>query len=246
MSKILDQLNKIQDNSTAPAIREKKVFCKATPQNWWQKMIFIKKNKIRIIYFIVFTIGLSLGLEYRKKNLVTPPTVSVQPDFQKVISSDIQQASLLMKNNNYKQAALIWSRLKNTLKTNSTVLINLAFAQKKLKHYQLAYTNLNKALTLEPKNSAILNNLGMLDLETKRFSFAVSNFKKALIKKPNSPEINLNIASAYEALEKNKLALKHYKIFYKMSLPSKKTEIVKERIYQLSLLQQQEGGKNND
>ncbi len=104
-----------------------------------------------------------------------------------------------------------WFHTAVDLKPNDVLArYNLANAQMSLLDYQSAEQEFQKCLAINPNAKPVLKNLGALYLKIGRFEEAIEVFKKILVFHVNDAPSHNSLATAYSAIDENRLAKLEY------------------------------------
>lgn len=130
----------------------------------------------------------------------TKPIVIVDRRDESIIEREkrLKEASTLISEKKWRAAEEILLLLSVEDPKNSVVFSNLAYTQKKAKHFENAKMNLQRALTLEPGQWILHHNLGMLHFEEGNTKAAIESFGRALELSPHNSQIFLSLARAQE------------------------------------------------
>jgi len=126
------------------------------------------------------------------------------------MSSLLEEALLLHKKGQLKEAENLYKSILENSSSNFEVIHLLGIIKIQLKQFEKAIVWLNKAISINPNNHSVFNNLGVCYKELKKYNEALSNFQNAIKIKPDYAEAYNNLAIIYKSLENYKEAIKNY------------------------------------
>ena len=126
------------------------------------------------------------------------------------MSSLLEQAILLHKKGQLKEAENLYKSILKVSSNNFEVTHYLGIIKIQLKQFEEATVWLNKAISINPNNHSVFNNLGVCYRELKKYNEALNNFKIALNIKPDYAEAYNNLAIIYRSLKNYNEAIENY------------------------------------
>jgi len=126
------------------------------------------------------------------------------------MSSLLEEAILLHKKGQLKEAENLYKSILKNSSSNFEVIHLLGIIKIQLKQFEEATVWLNKAISINPNNHSVFNNLGVCYRELKKYNEALNNFKIALNIKPDYAEAYNNVAIIYRSLENYNEAIENY------------------------------------
>ena len=126
------------------------------------------------------------------------------------MSSLLEEALLLHKKGQLKEAEKLYKSILKSSSSNFEVIHLLGIIKIQLKQFEEAIVWLDKAININPNNHSVFNNLGVCYKELKKYNEALNNFQNSIKIKPDYAEAYNNLAIIYKSLENYEEAIKNY------------------------------------
>jgi tetratricopeptide (TPR) repeat protein len=146
------------------------------------------------------------------------------------------EATKLMSQKKYRAAEEALNLLAVELPKASVVFSNLAYAQKKMRKFEIAEENLKKAIELEPGQWILHHNLGMLYFEKNDTTKSLEALKVAADLAPTNYQVHLSTARVQEQAGKFTDARLSYGKALSSGPDASTQELVKSRVKKLDVL----------